>query len=612
MAISAHAERLTRQIAESFDLVALVGEQVRLTRAGRDFKGLCPFHQEKTPSFYVSPAKQIFKCFGCGAGGDVFKFIQLRERVNFSEARAILAAKAGISLAEPSHSGPVDTDKASLARANDWAARWFRKQLGDSAAVRDYLDRRGVSAQSIETFELGFAPDSWDSLKNAAASAGVPAPLLVAAGLVRQHPEGRVYDAFRNRLMFPIRDVMNRVIGFGGRTLGDDPAKYLNTPQTALFDKSRCLYGLHAAKASISSRSAALVVEGYFDCLMAHQHGFTNAVATLGTALTPEHADLLRRFGEAVVLVFDSDDAGKRAAQRALPIFLAQRLDVRLVCVPDGKDPCDFLVAHGATAFEAVLNEAIGALESKWQELLARYRDQTGLGGRHRAIAEFLQELAAAAQWGAIDPIQRGLVVNEVAKLLEVPSAQVEEALRRSRAVAPPTPRRTEQSPVAEKAGSPRETAVSAATRELLEALLADGSQYERVAPWLELNCLVDAELQEIGRVVVNSIQETGACSPVDLFTHLESTEASARLADLVLAGESREDWDEVIEGAIARIELERVRSGRADFRTVFRDPAQATSESDAQALEQVERIRGQRQFAAPRHLRQTPRERAG
>ena len=342
--VSPQAEALTNQIREATDIVELVGEHVALKSAGSNHKGLCPFHNEKTPSFHVSPSKQIFKCFGCGAGGDVFKFVQLREGVSFPEARTILGERAGIRLDAQRPTSGDGPDRRQLARANNWAAEYFRRQLTGATTGKlagQYLQQRQITPETADRFGLGYAEDSWDGLLSTAAGQSIPVSLLLAAGLVRARGEGGGhYDAFRHRLMFPIRDLSDRVIGFGGRALGDDPAKYINSAETALFEKGQNLYGLDQARQAIAEQGHAVLVEGYTDCLMAHQHGLQHVVATLGTALTERQVQLLRRFAERVTVVFDSDEAGQRAADRAIELFLTQQLAVRLARVPEGDHYC--------------------------------------------------------------------------------------------------------------------------------------------------------------------------------------------------------------------------------------------------------------------------------
>lgn len=535
----------------------VVSTYVSLKRAGRNFKGLCPFHTEKTPSFHVLPEKQIYKCFGCGQGGDVFKFIQSREGLGFPEAREVLAQRAGISLEEeksadkPRQAGQAG--KMDIERVNRWASRWFQKQLWESPAAqhaRAYVEQRGINEESARKFAIGFAPNSWDSLQNAAAAACVPADWLVEAGLAKRREEGGTYDAFRNRLMFPIFDAMNRIIGFGGRTLGDDQAKYINSPQNVLFDKSRCLYGIHAAKDAFSAGRRAVVVEGYLDCLLLHQYGFGQAVATLGTALTPEHARLLRRYVDTVTLVFDSDEAGHRAADRSLPVFISEKLDVRLSHVPKGKDPADLLVSEGATAFEAVLTSATDALEFKWKQVSGRYRDATSGPDRTKAIEEYLSLVASSTDFGTIDPIQRGLILNQVGKLLGL---SIEEVHRQLRIVS------RRQAPVSGQAvgGSQSSRArdeVSAVMREIVCVLLNAPELYQDIRGDFDVNRIAEERVREIAGAFVGMCDTGEPFDLVRLISRFESAETARLITDLQSEGERFGDFERTIELSMERL----------------------------------------------------------
>lgn len=550
-------EAVTERIREASDIVDVVGSVVTLKRAGRDFKAICPFHSEKTPSFHVVPSKQIFHCFGCGVGGDVFKFIQIRESVGFLEAREILAARAGIALEEQGPKRGPDSSKVDLERANRWAAAWFRKQLEGPAGsiVRKYIADRGISDSSSRGHGLGFAPDQWDGMLNAARKKGVSEDLLAAAGLIKRSDDGRVYDAFRNRLVFPIVDAMGRTLGFGGRTLSEnDPAKYLNSPQNALFDKSRCLYGLSTARPGFAESGTANIVEGYTDCLLAQQHGFQNTVATLGTALTTQHVQILRRYVERVVLVFDSDEAGQRAADRALEVFIGGRLDVRIATVPEGKDPADYLrLEGGREGFERVLTSAFGALEYKWQQVL-RQCSGRATERRHRvAIEEFLGLVAKTMSLGDIDPIQWGLISNQVGKLLSLPPEDVSRQLRlisvRSRSID-----HRDVGPAPAKPAGIR-NAAAAASLDLLEVLLNEPGYYDSIASKFDPDRLPDAATRAIGHAAVDLAKSSHGLSIAALIARFESVETARRITELQVRGERRGEYGERTERAVARLQ---------------------------------------------------------
>jgi len=578
LVVSSQAEALTNQIREATDIAQLVSEHVALKSVGSNHKGLCPFHNEKTPSFYVVPSKQIFKCFGCGVGGDVFKFVQLREGVSFAEARTILGERAGITLDTRRQHGADGHDRRQLAHVNDWAATYFRKQLVGSTTgqpARRYLQQRGISQQIGERFGLGYAPDRWDGLLSMAARMSIPVELLSAAGLVRARAEGSGhYDAFRHRLMFPIRDLSNRVIGFGGRALGDDPAKYINSAETALFEKGQNLYGLDQAREAIAEKGHAVLVEGYTDCLMAHQHGLRHVVATLGTALTERQVQVLRRFAERVTVVFDSDEAGQRAADRAIELFLTQQLSVRLAQVPEGKDPCDFLLTQGRDAFEARLGEAVDALEHKWRAVAGACRADETPASQLRAVDEFLRIIATSEAFGAVDAIRQGLLLNRMGKLLGMSGEQVHGRLASARRAAARLRRggRVRESSPSRAPGNARDRVI----RDMVEVLLNDPSEYERVGAHLDPDQVDDAELAAIVREL-----RRGGGAAVELAAFVgrfEDPDYGRLITDLQIAGQRRGNYRERIDGALRRL-------GQLELRRELEDAGQAirtAEESDA------------------------------
>jgi len=549
---------LTRQIRDAVDIVDLIGGYVSLKRAGASYKALCPFHQEKTPSFTVHPVRQTFKCFGCDAGGDIFTFVQLKENVDFVESRRILAERAGISLEHDRGTGRSSgPGKSDLIRANDWAQRVFRRNYEGSAgeSVRAYVENRGITTEMADAFGLGLAVDSYDSLIRHADESKADLRLLAAAGLVKESQGGGHYDTFRNRLMFPIHDVNSRIIGFGGRTLGDDPAKYLNTPATAVFDKGRNLFGLDRARQAISDVGRVVVVEGYTDCMMAHQFGFAETVATLGTAMTDEHAAMLRRFTDRVILLFDSDEAGRRAANRALSVTLNVGLDVFLAYVPGGKDPCDYLLSAGETGFDAVLNQAIGALESKWRQVAGDYSASETAPGRRRAIEAFLQELAGWSGRGAIDPIAQGLLVNQLSKILSLPAedlhGRLQQMQRRSSGShhSPGMGRATSESGGAKN----RQTAEQHAWRQMIEVLLNEPQRFAAVADRFDPEEIRDEALSAVARAFVEMIEAGGSeeFRLDELIGRFGSPEYGRLITDLQAHGEARGEFEATLVRAL-------------------------------------------------------------
>ena len=426
------------EVQRANDIVEVVSSYIPLKRAGKDFKACCPFHREKTPSFYVSPSKQIFKCFGCGKGGSVFQFVMARENMTFPEAVRLLADRAGVKVEEVRRASPAGDgpDRSRVLKTVAWALQVFERLLQDEAGgspARSYLSDRGFTTETLAAFRVGWAPDSWDALVRAGAKRGVDDRLLLAAGLVVPRNDGSgCYDRFRNRVMFPIFDTLNRPIAFGGRTLGDDPAKYLNSPDTVVFNKSRNLYGLTVARDGMQGSRQAIVVEGYTDCMMAHQAGVSNVVATLGTSLTRDHARLLRRYADEVVLVFDGDVAGRSAADRAVQLFLEEELQVKIVTLPEGEDPCDFLGGGRKDAFLAQVAEAPDALEYKWALVRQEFGEAGSVGGQRRAVDAMLGALAAQPVWSqSHDSLKRDLVLARMATVLGLEEKGLRERLGR-------------------------------------------------------------------------------------------------------------------------------------------------------------------------------------
>ena len=366
-------------IRSRLDIVELVGEYIPLTRAGRNMKARCPFHQERSPSFIVNPERQTFHCFGCGEGGDAYKFVMKSENLSFMEAAEKLALRAGVKIEANRELGPADKERIKLREANEFAANHYAEQLKKDPSAepaRQYVMKRRLSKASVEGFLLGYAPRN-GTLVAAALKHGFSEEILLKAGLAAKRADGSLRDYFFDRLMFPIRDVKGAFIGFGGRTLGDGEPKYLNTAETAVFSKSKVLYGLYEGLAETRKARKAHLMEGYMDVIASHQHGLKTACAPLGTALTAEHALLIKRYVDAVALVFDADLAGQNAAVRGAEIALESGLTTRVASVPEGKDPDEFLHAKGLEAFKAALDAAVDLVSFKTELLIKRAGELT-------------------------------------------------------------------------------------------------------------------------------------------------------------------------------------------------------------------------------------------
>lgn len=399
------------------DIVEVINSRVPLKRAGHEFKACCPFHGEKTPSFTVSPAKQFFHCFGCGAHGTALGFLMDYEHLGFPEAVEELAGLAGLEV--PRETGGPD-GRPDLFGVLDAAAAFYRRQLARHPAALEYLRGRGIGPEVAKRFGLGYAPDSWDALLRQLGGDAEARRTLVAAGLAIEREPDRLYDRFRGRLMFPIRDARGRVIGFGGRVIGDGEPKYLNSPETPLFHKGRELYGLYEARHALREIPRLMVVEGYMDVVGLHQAGLTWAVATLGTSTTTEHLGRLFRVTSDVVFAFDGDRAGRQAAWRALENSLPALVEgrqVRFLFLPEGEDPDSLVRLEGAEAFSARVSGATPLSEYLLGELAGQV-DMASLDGRAR-LAELAKPLVARVP----DGVFRTLLVGRIATAVEMPAA---------------------------------------------------------------------------------------------------------------------------------------------------------------------------------------------
>ena len=559
-----YAQALLDDVRNAVDIVDLVGRFVNLRKAGVNWKGLCPFHGEKTPSFMVNPKKGIFHCFGCGVGGDVFGFLMRQDRLSFPEAVRSLAKTAGIALPEEgARSG--DSGREELIRIVDLAWRFYDDTLwrpaGDRA--RAYLEQRGIDADVAKRFGLGYAPEGWDGLLTFMRSQKVTDDALVTAGLaVQRENRSGVYDRFRGRLLFPIRDLQGRVVAFGGRGFGDEQPKYLNSPETPLYTKGNLLYAADLARPAIQAKNRALLVEGYVDCLMAHQHGFTETVAALGTAFTPAQLGLLKRYCDEAVLFFDADAAGRKAAERAEELLeptgssmawavnrtgaieSSGALRLRVALLPAGHDPDTFLRERGAAAFEERIAAARSLLAYALDRAIADPGGATGPRARTNAFARAALMLAKVA-----DAQEAALLSREAAQKLGVDATQLwieaqrlQTALRR-----PAVPVRAATPPSVE--------------RDLVALLLHSTEAREALLPMI-----VEAEELAHGpfRTIVAALRLRPTAPAESLMTDLAADEARGVLAALLVEEHAELDVRVSIEQFKKRLERsQRLRRAR-------------------------------------------------
>ena len=416
------------------DIVAVIGEHIPLKRAGKDYRALCPFHEEKTPSFYVVPSKGFYKCFGCGESGDVFSFVMKRVGLDFTEAVKYAGRKAGVEVREVKARPEYQDPNRPLYEANAFAREYYREQLADAEIgrlARDYLKKRGIDADTAEGFGIGFAPDEWRGLRTAAARHGIDDAILLDAGLVTTSERSEEpYDRFRSRIIFPIEGLTGKVIAFGGRLFGPGKgAKYLNSPETPVYHKSEELYGLGRARHEIRKEGAVLLVEGYTDVVSLVAHEVPNVVASLGTALTSVQARLLARFASKAFLLYDSDMAGLRATFRAADVLLAAGIHPSVVTLPGGEDPDSVARREGREALMGYVEDAVDVLDRKLQILTGRDR-LSSIDGIRDAVDRLLPTLRATT-----DPALRDIYISRVAAETGVRRETLEEEIARTPAM---------------------------------------------------------------------------------------------------------------------------------------------------------------------------------
>jgi DNA primase len=538
------------EIRHAVDITDVVSETVLLKRAGKNLVGLCPFHAEKTPSFSVSPDKQIFYCFGCGSGGDVFGFVMKRDGGSFVEALRALARRSGIELPER----PLSIDdqrrlkeRERLFEVNRLALHFFVQNLCQHPAGRSplaYLEGRGLARRTIDAFQLGYAPKGWDGLLGFLGGRGVAPALVAKAGLAVPRKDGSgFYDRFRDRIIFPIFDESSRVVAFGGRVMDDSTPKYLNSPETPLYTKRKVLYGLHRAKDRCRSLGSVFIVEGYLDLIALHQAGIDNTVATLGTALSPEHIRMLTRYAGRMVLVYDSDDAGIRSAQRCVAlfwkehadfrrgdVFREEQADTRVLVLPEGHDPDSFVKRHGAEAFARLAQSAPGMVSFLAESAVSRHGLSTE--GKIRIVSELLGPLEAIN-----DPVAQAFYIQQLSERLGVDEAVVRQGLsNHARTRGPHAPGNS----AADARTVPPPPTDERFERRIVTMML----QFPDVIPDMIdrniVDCFEDGPMKHLAEVIIASGHRAGA--PVaDLLSRVEDGPGRAQLALLAM---SEEAWD--------------------------------------------------------------------
>ncbi|MFO7773228.1 MAG: DNA primase [Dehalococcoidia bacterium] len=438
-----------REVKQRLDIMEIVSEYVTLQKTGRNFKGLCPFHSEKHASFFVFPEQQTWRCFGaCGTGGDIFSFVMKKEGIEFGQALRLLAQRGGITLGPLEASDKAaDEEKERLFQLNEAAAEYYHHLLLSAeagAAARSYLAGRKVSPEAIKEFRLGFSPHTWETIKNYLLNKGYKEEELVEAGLTIGKEEGGSYDRFRNRLMFPICDMQGRVTGFGARALDDSLPKYINSPQTSIFDKSSSLYGIDRAKSAIRKKNLVIIVEGYTDVLTAHQHGWQNVVGSMGTSLTEKQVGAMKRLTNNITLALDADLAGEEATLRGKAILAYSNAAAEVILLPSGKDP-DEVIREDPARWQELVEQAMPILDFAFKSVVSKV-DINKARDKSLAVQKLLPSILDIK-----DPVQQSHYLKKLARELKIEESAIKAALRGSKAVrkSPERGRPTEQSHLA-------------------------------------------------------------------------------------------------------------------------------------------------------------------
>ena len=519
------------------DIVRVVQDYVQLKKKGANWMACCPFHKEKTPSFSVSPAKEIFYCFGCHKGGSVFNFVMEMERVSFPEAIKLVAEKSGVplpKLIDDSRFEARRNEADAVIELNKWALEWWEQQLessGEARIARDYLNSREITDETRKTFRMGYAPDSWDALSIHLRQKGASQDQIERSGLVVKKEESGSYDRFRGRLIFPVMDIQGKPIAFGGRTLRDEDAKYINSPETAAYVKGRNLFGLNLTRDEIRRAGFVILVEGFLDLIVPYQFGVRNVVASLGTALTPDQARLVSRFARKVVVNYDGDNAGVQAAKKAIAILLAEDLEVKILVLPDGSDPDEFIRKSG----------------------VSEYQQQRGLAQPH---IQFVIDQAVRDR-KLSNPADKEAAIDDVLPYIRVVRSRLQkreyfDIAMDSLRIGDATLRRELWHSIRQGTGEGARAGESAKTTikraavkptvaeiQLLELLLGDETVRRNILPKLEAADYEDLPTASIFRAIIASENEGAGVDFGRLSSLIDETDSAAELLPMLLMGDA-------------------------------------------------------------------------
>jgi len=539
------------QILERTNIVEVVGSYLPLKKAGRNFKTNCPFHYEKTPSFVVSADKQIFHCFGCGAGGNVIGFLMKYERMEFPEVTRMLAEKLGIEIPQSTFDRGEQSLNTRIIELNELASQFYHhilKNNKEASGAREYLTKRGINALAINNLRLGYAPSEWRKFFNYARSKGYSEELLKKAGLILPGKNSSSYDRFRQRIIFPIFDVRSRVVAFGGRIFGEGEPKYMNSPETPVYIKARHLYGLNLAKDEVGRQNTIIITEGYLDFITPFEAGIKNIVASLGTALTSEQAVLIKRYAEDVILVYDADNAGEKASLRGIEVLIVEGLTVKIVALPTGMDPDSFVRKNGKDKFKELVDSAVEFFDYQSKVLQTRYDIKT-ISGKHKFAREFLPTIAKIK-----NEVLKSSYLTRLSDVLGID----ETSLRTEMGKIKDYPSQVRPAPVGHNA--PIERALSA-EKMILAIMLDNKDALSRIKGHIEVNDFTSPGCRRIAQELFEINNEGNKVNPARLINRFNGEGMPELLSEISSISDTVVDRDRALADCIKWIKNERRKS---------------------------------------------------
>lgn len=551
-------DELVEEIRVRSDIVEVISDRVLLKKSGANYKGLCPFHSEKTPSFTVSPAKQIFHCFGCNEGGNVYQFIMKIENLSFPDSVLLLAKRYGITIAEQKVKGVNSSQKNILYDVNAMAAEFFQRQLSDlpqGKTAREYLRKRGINEDIVGSFKIGYASSLWDGVHQFLKKKGISADIQNSAGLIKERENGGGYvDRFRERVIFPISDSEGRIVGFGGRVLNDTDSrpKYLNSPETLVYKKGNILYGLNITKDSIRKSKEAFLVEGYFDLITAYQHGIKNIIATSGTALTEDHARLLRRYTETVILVFDGDEAGRNASNRGGIVLLNGGVKVKVIPLPPGNDPDSFIRGKKGEGFLNIAGESKTFMEYIINKEVAE-SDLKSLEGRIGCINSVLPFLSIINS-----PVEKSIYLSLLAERTGVSEKAIMDEMNKKECGMQNAEHGTKKSSTP---NSELRTPNShnKAERILVQLMLLDNKNIEKIKKHISIDDFKDNDLSKISSALFTLSDSNDNISVSYIMDMLSEERLKKLVSEMVFEDIEYQEVDKNISDCIRYIKKKRI-----------------------------------------------------